>query len=74
MPVPRVYNVHHRNAPDDAVYVGRSSPYGNRFAIKEHGDQVCNLFDRQLLPAIDTLDYDYGALNDFGCFRGFEGQ
>jgi hypothetical protein len=38
MPAPRVYNKHHGNAPADAVYIGRGSPYGNRFVIGEHGD------------------------------------
>lgn len=56
MPAPRVYNVHHQDAPADAVYVGRGSPYGNRFVIKAHGDrdQVCNMFDREQLPDMDV--------------------
>lgn len=39
MPGPRVYNKHHSNAPADAIYVGRGSPWGNRFIIGEHGDR-----------------------------------
>lgn len=56
MPAPRVYNIHHGNAPDDAVYIGRGSPYGNRFVIGAHGDrdQVCNLFDCEQLPDMDV--------------------
>ena len=56
MPAPRVYNIHHGNAPDDAVYIGRGSPYGNRFIIKAHGDrdQVCNRFDCEQLPDMDV--------------------
>lgn len=28
---PRVWNKHHKNAPADAVYIGRGSPWGNPF-------------------------------------------
>jgi hypothetical protein len=64
---PRVFNVHHGDAPADAVYIGRGSPYGNRFIIKAHGDrdQVCNLFDREQLPAMDVSDL---AGCDLVCF------
>ncbi|WP_316196533.1 SLOG family protein [Bradyrhizobium sp. SZCCHNS3053] len=56
MPAPRVYNKHHKDAPDDAVYIGRGSPWGNRFVIGEHGDrdQVCNLFECEQLPDLDV--------------------
>jgi hypothetical protein len=56
MPAPRVYNIHHGDAPADAVYIGRGSPYGNRFVIKAHGDrdQVCNQFDCEQLPYMDV--------------------
>lgn len=30
---PRVFNKHHKDAPADAVYIGRGSDYGNPFAI-----------------------------------------
>lgn len=29
---PRVWNKHHKNAPADAVYIGRGSPWGNPFS------------------------------------------
>lgn len=35
--MPKVYNRHHRDAPPDAVYVGRPSIYGNPFAIGPDG-------------------------------------
>lgn len=56
MPAPRVFNIHHGDAPEDAVYIGRGSPYGNRFIIKAHGDrdQVCNMFDCEQLPDMDV--------------------
>lgn len=53
---PRVYNRHHDNAPTDAVYVGRGSPWGNPYIIGEHGarDEVCNLFEDNVLPHLDV--------------------
>ncbi|MGY3482264.1 hypothetical protein ACVW1C_000147 [Bradyrhizobium sp. USDA 4011] len=56
MPAPRLYNIHHGDAHADAVYIGRGSPYGNRFVIRAHGDrdQVCNLFDCEQLPDMDV--------------------
>ncbi|MGX9944817.1 SLOG family protein [Bradyrhizobium denitrificans] len=56
MPAPRVYNKHHGDAPRGAVYIGRGSPYGNRFVIGEHGDrdEVCNRFECEQLPDMDV--------------------
>lgn len=36
---PQVFNKYHRNAPQDAVYIGRGSPWGNPFIIGEDGDR-----------------------------------
>lgn len=30
--MPKVYNKHHNDAPDDAVYIGRPGPWGNPFS------------------------------------------
>lgn len=38
--MPAVYNKHHKNAPADAVYIGRGSPWGNPFVIGQHGDRA----------------------------------
>lgn len=67
MTAPRVYNKHHGNAPAGAVYIGRSSPYGNRFVIGEHGDrdQVCNRFECVQLP---DMDVDALTGKDLICF------
>jgi hypothetical protein len=56
MPAPRVYNKHHGDAPPDAAYIGRGSPYGNRFVIGKDGDrdQVCNRFECEQLPDMDV--------------------
>jgi hypothetical protein len=67
MPAPRVYNKHHGDAPADAVYIGRGSPYGNRFVIGKDGDrdQVCNRFECEQLPDLDVSPV---ANRDLLCF------
>lgn len=37
--MPKVYNKHHKNAPADAIYVGRPTKWGNPFEIGVHGDR-----------------------------------
>lgn len=37
--MPKVYNKHHGDAPADAVYIGRPSPWGNPFSIGVHGSR-----------------------------------
>lgn len=51
----RVHNKHHKTAPPDAVYIGRGSPWGNPFKIGRDGtrDEVCDLFEREVLPTLD---------------------
>jgi hypothetical protein len=53
--LPRVYNKHHYDAPADAVYIGRGSPWGNPFVIGKDGDReaVCDRFEREVLPTLD---------------------
>ena len=62
---PRVYNKHHGDAPEDAVYIGRGSPYGNPFRIGDWWparkrsmtrDDVCSRFEFEVLPKIDVSD------------------
>lgn len=59
--MPKVYNKFNKDAPPDAVYCGRGSPYGNPFVIGEdhHGilidrDMACDLFERDILPTLDV--------------------
>lgn len=54
---PQVFNKHHRNAPDTAVYIGRGSPYGNPFKIGENGtrEDVIALFEEYLMGSPDLL-------------------
>lgn len=55
--MPRVLNKHKDGMPLGSVYCGRGSPYGNPFKIGVHGtrDEVCDRFEREVLPKIDTL-------------------
>ncbi len=53
---PQVYNLNSPICPEDAVYCGRGSPYGNPFVIGKDGDrdQVCDRFDAEILPSLDV--------------------
>lgn len=52
----QVYNKRTGNAPDNAVYVGRGSPWGNPFRIGEHGTraEVIERFRCEVLPSLDV--------------------
>jgi YspA, cpYpsA-related SLOG family/Domain of unknown function (DUF4326) len=67
MPAPRLYNKHHGDAPADVVYIGRGSPWGNKFEIGKHGDRetVCNRFECEQLPDLDVSSL---ANRDLLCF------
>ena len=47
---PRVLNKHIHGIPAGAVYIGRGSPWGNRFVIGRDGtrDEVCDKYDAWL--------------------------
>jgi Domain of unknown function (DUF4326) len=51
----KVHNRHHGTAPPGAVYIGRGSPWGNPFVIGRDGtrDEVCDLYEREVLPYLD---------------------
>lgn len=51
----RVHNKHHWTAPDDAIYIGRGSPWGNPFVIGRDGNrnEVCDKFEQRILPNLD---------------------
>lgn len=54
--MPRVYNKKTTIPPSDAVYVGRSSPWGNPFRMGWDGsrDVVCDRFEKEILPHMDV--------------------
>ncbi|PCJ96632.1 MAG: hypothetical protein COA52_01100 [Hyphomicrobiales bacterium] len=51
----RIHNKYKETAPDDAIYIGRGSLYGNPFVIGKDGnrDEVCDKFEKEILPHID---------------------
>lgn len=52
----RILNIRIHGRPANAVYCGRGSPYGNPFVIGRDGnrDEVCDLFESKILPALDV--------------------
>lgn len=36
----KVYNMHRKDAPADAIYIGRGSSWGNPFVIGQHGTRA----------------------------------
>ena len=59
----RVHNFHHNTAPDDAIFIGRGSPWGNPYAIGYAGNrnEVCDKFEKNILPNLDLtplIGYD----------------
>lgn len=53
--MPKVHNMRAGTAPLGAIYIGRGSPWGNPFVIGIDGDrdQVCDRFEREVLPHLD---------------------
>lgn len=49
--MPKVYNKHHKDAPIDAVYVGRPSRWGNPYVIGKDGtrEEVIEKYRRYAL-------------------------
>jgi hypothetical protein len=70
--MPKVYNYHHKDAPEEAVYIGRGSPWGNPFVIGKDGDRdkVCDLYESWLLSrpgiVVDVKKHLLGK--DLVCF------
>lgn len=53
--MPKVLNKHRDVIPPDAVYCGRGSPWGNPYRIGwRTRDQVCDLFESEVLPTLDV--------------------
>jgi predicted NAD-dependent protein-ADP-ribosyltransferase YbiA (DUF1768 family) len=49
-----IYNKHHKNAPDDAIYIGRGSPYGNNWSHMENTKAEFKVASRE--DAVLTYD------------------
>ena len=56
--MPKVLNKHRDKIPDDAIYCGRGSPWGNPYTINKYRDRsiVCDLFEVKILPFLDVSD------------------
>jgi hypothetical protein len=54
--MPKVWNKARGDAPRGAIYCGRGSPWGNPFKVGRDGsrDQVCDRFEREVLPDLDV--------------------
>ena len=54
--LPRVLNRHKDQIPPNAKYIGRGSPFGNKFVIGVDGDRdtVCNRFECEVLPTLNV--------------------
>jgi len=70
--MPKVHNKYHGTAPNDAVYIGRGSPYGNPFVIGKDGDrnEVCDKYEKYLMESPDLLEQVRKELKgkDLVCF------
>ena len=63
MKTPKVYNKHHRDAPKDAVYIGRGSPWGNPFSHIETSHAAVKVDTRQ--EAIATFEMQVMSQPEF---------
>lgn len=64
---PKIHNFAHNTAPDDAIYCGRGSAYGNRHVVGRgiSRDEACERFECEDLP---TLDVEPLRGKDCTCF------
>lgn len=37
--MPKLYNIHDKNAPKEAIFIGRGGMWGNPYVIGKHGDR-----------------------------------
>ena len=56
--LPVVFNKRTMDAPDDAVYIGRGSIYGNPYKVGPDGtrSEVIQKFERNILPDLDVSE------------------
>lgn len=54
--MPKVWNKRHKDAPADAVYVGRPTKWGNPYAMRNESDRerVCEAFEQHALKRLET--------------------
>ena len=70
--MPQVHNRYKNTAPQDAVYIGRGSPFGNPFVIGKDGtrDDVCDKYEWMLAynPSLRDLVKAKLKGKDLVCF------
>ena len=67
--MPRVFNKHHKDAPKDAVFVGRPSKWGNPYTIGEHQSrETCIDYYRQYIAGKHDLIKRELRGKDLVCF------
>lgn len=52
--MPKVYNKHHKDAPADAIYVGRPTKWGNPYTIGKDGDRATVI--KRYADRLDAFD------------------
>ena len=52
----KVFNKNLDEIPQNSIYIGRGSPWGNPFIIGKDGnrDEVCDKFEKEVLPTLDV--------------------
>lgn len=62
--MPKVFNKHHKDAPPDAIYVGRPTKWGNPFIVGKDGtrDEVVEKYREWLYNQWDHLEDDLKTL------------
>ena len=65
--MPKVLHKYKDTIPDDAIYVGRGSPWGNPFVLGPDGDRktVIRRFRLEILPDLDVSELEG---KDLVCF------
>lgn len=59
MTEPRVWNIQDPKCPEEAIYIGRGTPFGNPFAIGNDGtrDQVIDKYEELIRMQPDMVEY-----------------
>lgn len=62
---PKVFNKYHGDAPRDAVYIGRGSPWANKYSHLpskyddvvqvESRDEACDMFEKAVLARPENI-------------------
>jgi hypothetical protein len=64
--MPKVWNKHHKNVPEGAIYVGRPTKWGNPYVIGRDGDrnEVIRKYRKYIIDNLMTSDLCARDLED----------